>query len=104
MERVNSEASADGRPIFAYYAWSRGDRLVLCLRFETVFDARKGCRAIMKRLVAHNLGHRITRHAPEEIRGVFEVELTFCQNVDPTQVNWAFEQPPASNRGVTKNE
>lgn len=99
-----TKPTVSGIPELVYFAYAPKMRLVMVMRFNCVFGARKGVRAIIKRLTAHGIGQKVTYGEVEPNTGMFEVELKFCPNTEPEHVAWALITPPASNRGVTKND
>lgn len=91
------------KPLVVYTAYTFDNRAELVVRYETLFEARKGTRRALKHFQAHGLRCRLHYHYVEPASGGFEVGIIFAKGIDGDEVKDAmFTQPPSNNMGVTK--
>jgi len=89
-------------PELVYYAYDHKNRLQLIVRYDTIEHARKHTKRLQRLFQSKLIGNWVSYAKPEPNSGTFEVDITFADDVTTDDMEPLF-QPPASNRGVTKN-
>lgn len=80
-----------------------GDRGVMTIIFTTKFDARKGSLNLLRNLKANETPAKIWQYGENRYTGGYEVSFLFEPEVCIHEVlNAFYNNPPPSNRGVTK--
>lgn len=81
------------QPEFVYYAFDHKNRCVQTSRWWSIFDARKGTRALLKRAKRFGLVAWVTYHRVEPNRGVFVVDITFSVEHGSDEITRVFHPP-----------
>ena len=90
------------RPLAVYTAYTFDNRVQLTVRYETIFEARRGTRGALSHFKAWGLRCRVWYHYADPASGGYEVGIVFAKGIDDDAVHRAmFNQPPAYNMGVT---